>query len=295
MLNRLLDLIHSSEDGLRNKLKEDVHIQNLSLRLGFEAPEAPVTQSFLTEHDSWSSSQVWEGSQEGNRDMIQTGELTRRHALLPQESDTTTSDTHPSTDGVSRESSSTGQFDAQTQWSGGVTSPMDFDPRDQYRIFCSKPHEIPPIKAISVFGSAPSHLTQQMGSPNATQGKVDLHIPEYLIMPAIFEEERCPLAAAYTDFRDYGRKRLAEGASVETVLGPPEVCLNMLFRGRRPGDLHTPNTWACQYMRLLKDFDIYVTLAFVFTFSRNSSGRLRLLKNHMRYSPRRCVRHHFKE
>ncbi|KAK5189377.1 hypothetical protein LTR99_008693 [Exophiala xenobiotica] len=300
MLNRLLDLIHSSEDGVRNRLKEDVHIQNLSQRLGFEAPEAPVTQSFLTEHGSWSSSQVWEGSQEGIRDMIQTGELTRRHALLPQESDTTTSDRHPSTDAVSSKGSSTGQFDAQTHSSAGVQSPMDFDPRDQYRIFCSNYHPIPSVKSITVFGSAPSDLTQQIGSHHAGQPKIDLHIPEYLVQPAIFEEERCPLAAVYTDFRDYGRRRLAEGTPAETVLGAPEVCLNLLFRGRRPNDLHTPSTWACQYMRLLKDFDIYVSLAFVFTFSRfmrwaiaPSEESYALLPEAMRPTPlQRLVPHH---
>ena len=84
----------------------------------------------------------------------------------------------------------------------------------------------------------------------------------------LFEEERCPLAAVYTDFRDYGRRQLAEGTPAEVVLGSPKVELTLFFRDRKHGDPHTPATWACEYMRLLKDLDIFVVLAFIFTYAR---------------------------
>ena len=160
--------------------------------------------------------------------------------------------------------SSSPQFDLSALSDITEESSVQFDPRNRYRIFCSKEHQIPNIKSLTVFGSPPFPLTEEVRNSQSQQG-LNLHIPEYLIMPSLFEEARCPLAAVYTDFRDWGRRRLTEGAPIEAVLGTSRVELTLYFRQRRPEDPHTPNTWACEYMRLLKDFDFYVSLACIFT------------------------------
>ena len=222
------------------------------------------------------------------------------------EDDTTVADTILSTSIRDESSASIGQLDPSARSRTNTPSPIDFDPRDQYRIFCSKHHDVPAIKSIGIFGQPSVEVAQQVDHDTAHHLHFNFHVPEYLIQPALFEEERCPLAAVYTDFRDYGRRRLAEGYSVEVVLGSPRVELTLFFGGRKPEDPHTPNTWACQYMRLLKDLDIYVSLACIFTYSRfmrvsfavtqlrwneneltSSSGLLRRLKQHMPYFQRR--------
>ncbi|KAI1608449.1 hypothetical protein EDD36DRAFT_469335 [Exophiala viscosa] len=128
---------------------------------------------------------------------------------------------------------------------------------------------MPEYKSITIFGQSPWEMAQRaFESSRQHQQENYLRIPEYFVVPSLFEEERCPLAAVYTDFRDLGRRQLAEGTPIDEVLGNPEVELSVYFHGRRPEDPHTPNTWACEYMRLLKDFDIYVALASIFTYSR---------------------------
>ncbi|KAK6365952.1 hypothetical protein LTS17_010919 [Exophiala oligosperma] len=233
LLNRLFDLIRDGDDHIRNRLKDDVHIQNLSQRLGFRIMEDPGDSlDQVEEIRSWPSSQSWEN-------------------ILGFDS-----------------GASSGQFDLAGLSRTTTPSPVDFDPRDQYRILGSKHHDIPAVKSVGIFGQPSGEVAQQLHHPTASHLPLNLHVPEYLIQPALFEEERCPLAAVYTDFRDYGRRRLAEGHSAEVVLGSPQVDLSVFFGGCKLEDRHTPNTWACQYMSLLKDLDIYVSLACVFTYSR---------------------------
>ncbi|OQV06006.1 hypothetical protein CLAIMM_10649 [Cladophialophora immunda] len=153
-----------------------------------------------------------------------------------------------------------------------MPSPGVLDASDQHRIFCSRDHHVPIIESISIFGEIPlppTEITTSHGSITLQQQQIlNLRIPEYLILPLLFDEERYPMAAVYTDFRDYGRRQLAEGQSLETVLGSSKVDLALYLRERQPGDQHTPATWACEFMRLLKDFDTYVALACIFTYAR---------------------------
>ncbi|KIW11526.1 hypothetical protein PV08_10827 [Exophiala spinifera] len=300
LLTRLFDLVRGSDRDLRNKLKDDIHIQNLSRRLGFRA--LTDTGDRVDQHEeirSWPSSQSWEASPEASVDLIQSEELIRRHRLSPLEYERTTADRNLPTIMGFEGNASMGQLDLAALSRESTPSQIDFDPRDQYRIFCSKHHDIPAFKSIAIFGQPSANLAQQLHLDPAHL-HLDLHVPEYLIQPALFEEERCPLAAVYTDFRDYGRRRLAEGHSAEVVLGSPRVELAVFFGGRKSEDPHTPNTWACQYMRLLRDMDIYVSLACVFTYSRfmrwaiaPSEETYALLPEAMRPTPlQRLIPHH---
>lgn len=269
LLNRLFDLIRDGDDHIRNRLKDDVHIQTLSQRLGFRIMEDPGDSlDQVEEIRSWPSSQSWEVSREASHGWIQSEVLIRRHRLSPLEHDTAATDTGLQNILGFDSGASSGQFDLAGLSRTTTPSPVDFDPRDQYRILGSKHHDIPAVKSVGIFGQPSGEVAQQLHHPTASHLPLNLHVPQYLIQPALFEEERCPLAAVYTDFRDYGRRRLAEGHSAEVVLGSPQVDLSVFFGGCKLEDRHTPNTWACQYMSLLKDLDIYVSLACVFTYSR---------------------------
>ncbi|KAK4938645.1 hypothetical protein LTR10_020913 [Elasticomyces elasticus] len=299
----LLEHIQSGSDAGRQELKEDKRFQTLAQTLGipnsnnFEdslSPEVP---------ESWPFPRARKSSRSHNRDDVTQGEeLTKRRAIPSSQGDHTQgprAEQSKTADG--RPGSIDGQSQGRTSSEPGVPEFPHFDPRDQYRIFCPKNHRAPEYKSITVFGQSPWEIAQRgFESSRQHQQKNYLRIPEYYVVPSLFEEDRCPLAAVYTDFRDLGRRQLAEGTPLEDVLGSPEVELSVFFHGRRPEDPHTPNTWACEYMRLLKDFDIYLALASIFTYSRfmrwtiaPSEETYSLLPDPMRPTAlQRLVQHH---
>ena len=252
-------------------LQDDVHIRGLALRLGFVVPEYAETLGA----PAWPYARAT-GRGEVEDDVSQRSELQKRGKRQSPADDRGAMEIDPSTAGSSRTDSSN-QSSHPT-----VSSPGMSEVRDQYRIFCSRDHTTPSIESIRVYGElpfAPTEITTSYGSIKIHQQQVlDLRIPEYLIQPLLFDEERCPMAAVYTDFRDYGRRQIADGQPVETVLGSSKVDVGLYLRERRPGDPHTPATWACEFMRLLDDFDTYVALAFIFTHARFMRVSIEMLK-----------------
>ncbi|EXJ71372.1 uncharacterized protein A1O5_05179 [Cladophialophora psammophila CBS 110553] len=307
MVQRLLQLIYSGDDEIRKRLRDDSQIQVLAERLGLDEPELAATSSASShaeQHEPWFLFQARTTDREQFEDDVsQKGELTRRRAILLEGTPEAAPEAGPS----NILTSPAGSYD--DQWYLPILSDATLqtlrptDPRDQYRIFCLREHETPSIELISIFGDFPLLSTETdtgQGLLVQRQQLVNLDIPEYLVQPMLFEGERCPMAAAYTDFRDYGRRQLAAGFPVEVVLGSSQVDLALYFRERRPDDPHTPATWACEYMRLLKNFDIYVALAWVSTYAHfmrwtiaPSAETYALLPDAMKPTPlQRLVRHH---
>ncbi|KIX94932.1 uncharacterized protein Z520_09242 [Fonsecaea multimorphosa CBS 102226] len=303
MLQRLLQLIHSGDDETRRQFEDDARIRILSQRLGMDVPEHAATSSDPDRQESWASTQArrtnldqfWE-------DVSQKEQLTRRRGVQLGGVHDVAAKADPS----SVLTSPAGSHDEQ--WrpipsDAAVQGPEKNDPRDQFRIFCFRDHDVPSIESISIFGDS-SFLSSKIRASQVLtlqrQQTLNFDIPEYLIQPMLFEGERCPMAAVYTDFRDYGRRQLAAGFPTEFVLGSSQVDLALYFRERRPEDPHTPATWACEYMRLLKNFDIYVALAWIFTYAHfmrwtiaPSAETYALLPEAMRPTPlQRLVRHH---
>ncbi|OAL25435.1 hypothetical protein AYO20_10469 [Fonsecaea nubica] len=286
LLQRLLRLIHSGDDDIRKRLKDDIPIRMLVQRLGMDTPEHAATSSSADTPGSWASAHAEKTSRhEFAEDVSQKEELIRRQGIFPE-------GVH---DFATRAGPSTAWADPRSEES---------DPRDKFRIFCSRTHDTPSVEFVSIFGDSsflsPEIRASQVLTLQQQQQTLNLDIPEYLIQPMLFEGERCPIAAVYTDFRDYGRRQLASGFPVEFVLGPPQVDLTLYFRNRRAEDPHTPVTWACEYMRLLKNFDTYVALAWIFTYTHfmrwtiaPSAATYALLPEAMRPTPlQRLVRHH---
>ncbi|KIW91173.1 uncharacterized protein Z519_08068 [Cladophialophora bantiana CBS 173.52] len=307
MVQRLLQLIYSGDDEIRKRLGADSQIRVLAQRLGLDEPELAATSStssHLAQHEPWSFSHTRATDREQfEEDMGQKEESTRRKAILSEG----TAEAAPKAGPSNRLTSPAGSHD--DQWylpiltDATVQKPRPTDPRDQYRIFCLRERETPSVELISIFGDFPFLSTEMdtgQSLPVQRQQMVNLDIPEYLVQPMLFEGEQCPMAAVYTDFRDYGRRQLAAGFPVEVVLGSSQVDLALYFRERRPDDPHTPATWACEYMRLLKNFDIYVALAWISTITHfmrwtiaPSAETYALLPNAMRPTPlQRLVRHH---
>ncbi|OAP60998.1 hypothetical protein AYL99_06002 [Fonsecaea erecta] len=302
MLQRLLQLIHSGSDEIRKSLRDDAHIQTLAQRLGIDPSEYAVTSSHP---ESWAATHARKTDlNEFGEDVSQKEELIRRQGVPPAEGPLHFAfETDPSTILTSRAGSHDDQWHLPMVSGVATQSPRRPDPRDPFRIFCFRDHDTPSVESISVFGdSSFLSATARASQVLTLQGEqtLRLDIPEYLIQPILFEGERCPMAAVYTDFRDYGRRQLAAGFPVEVVLGSAQVDLALYFREREPEDPHTPATWACEYMRLLKNFDVYVALAWIFTYAHfmrwtiaPSAETYALLPEAMRPTPlQRLVRHH---
>jgi hypothetical protein len=265
LLDRLFGLIRAGDGEVHRMLREDAHVRKLAQRLGMEVPEYVGR----LQSQSWPYVRDTRLGQVED-DVSQRAELQRRHATPRGAGEEGTTEPDSSTvmrspTGSSDRSNFAALFDMNMQ------SPGVPDARDHYRVFCSGNHTAPSIETISIFGDIsfpPVEIKTGYGSVTLRQQQVlNLRIPEFLIQPLLFDEERCPMAAVYTDFRDYGRRQIAEGRPTESVLGSPKVDLALYFRERRPEDPHTPATWACEFMRLLKGFDTFVALAYIFTYA----------------------------
>ncbi|KIW82375.1 hypothetical protein Z517_05402 [Fonsecaea pedrosoi CBS 271.37] len=292
LLQRLLRLIHSGDDDIRKRLKDDVPIRMLVQRLGMDIPEHAGTSSSADTPGSWASAHAEKTSRhEFAEDISQKEELIRRQGIFPEGVHDSGTRAGPSTAWADPVGSRDDQWYLPILAGVHVQRSGESDPRDKFRIFCSRTHDTPSVEFVSIFGDS-SFLSPEIRASQVLtlqqQQTLNLDIPEYLIQPMLFEGERCPIAAVYTDFRDYGRRQLASGFPVEFVLGPPQVDLSLYFRNRRVEDPHTPATWACEYMRLLKNFDTYVALAWIFTYAHfmrvsftayTSGGNTRLTGN----------------
>ncbi|EXJ58891.1 hypothetical protein A1O7_06321 [Cladophialophora yegresii CBS 114405] len=279
-------------------LRQDARSQELAQRLGMEMPE----YIDKLQKRNWPYARDTDRGQVEN-DVSQRGQLQRRRATPRGSGEGGTMESDPSTM-IHSQIESSDQSTSAAPSDMNARSPGVSDARDHFRVFCSGNHTAPSIEIISIFGEMtflPVEVKTTYGTITLRQQQLlDLRIPEYLIQPLLFDEERCPLAAVYTDFRDYGRRQIAEGQPVESVLGNPKVDLALYFRDRQPDDPHTPATWACEFMRLLTGFDTYVALAYIFTYARfmrwsiaPSAETYALLPEAMRPTPmQRLVRHH---
>lgn len=272
MLGRLMELIQSDGDTIRRKFNEDADIQRLARTLGIKQHLVDFAELNLETTQTQPMAYSLERKTHGRWDDVsQRGELSKRRATGVQTGNADMSAAYPLTVSQMHTSPVIQQSDLPASSRGLPQSPSAFDARNQYRIFCSTEHSVSSIESIDIFGewtTIPADFKGPDESVVPYQHTHQVRVPEYLIQPLLFEEERCPLAAIYTDSRDYGRRRLAEGVPAEVVLGSSKVDLNLFFRGRKNGDPHTPATWACENMRLLKDLDIFVVLAFIFTYAR---------------------------
>lgn len=129
----------------------------------------------------------------------------------------------------------------------------------------------------------PSELTRYIGNlpmssallvngyPPSTQRRqlLNFRVPEHCI-PPLLVEETSPLAGMYVAFRDTAMEMIGSGFSVPLILGDPDsVYVDMFIQDRPPlGNLSNVDDWACQLMRNLPDFDVFVQLAWIGLLSK---------------------------
>ena len=272
MLHRLLDIIRSGEDEeIRAYIKSNASLDSVAQRLGVGQLVQERTSVRPDESRFWQSPNPRNSSYDDSpEDINQKEQATMHHPFASEDEDVSGSEMgfsiisdiqEPST----AKRSSFATFSGKASQSGGTP-----DRRDRFRVSRTEIHKSPTVNHIIVFGNSPFAFADTIVNPlDADRAQMfDLKIPLCLVQPLLMEEERCPMAAVYTDFRNLGRRQVAAGVPLDAILGPPEVELDLYFRERTPDDSHTPAGWACEYMRLLEDLDIFVSLAAIYTFAR---------------------------
>ena len=77
-----------------------------------------------------------------------------------------------------------------------------------------------------------------------------------------------PLSLIFVNFKNGVGKMLAQGTSLDEVLGPIDPVVDLIFRSRTPMDSFSACTWACELARTDVAVDIFTQLANAFLLSR---------------------------
>ena len=91
--------------------------------------------------------------------------------------------------------------------------------------------------------------------------------PDHLILPHIVEDES-PLSMMYMEFRAGVNRMLAQGIPLDSVLGPIDPIVDLLFRPRHANDRFTACSWACELARIHVNIDVFTKLANAFLLAR---------------------------
>lgn len=91
--------------------------------------------------------------------------------------------------------------------------------------------------------------------------------PQHLILPHTIDDQS-PLSLTYTNFIQGAQHMLGQGATLESILGPLDAEVDLLFRPREQPDHFSASTWACEVVRLASPIDLVTQLATVFLLAR---------------------------
>ena len=108
------------------------------------------------------------------------------------------------------------------------------------------------------------------GYPPSTQRRqlLNFRVPEHTI-PPLLVEENSDMAKLYVCFKDAALELIGNGFSCPQLLGDPDIIsVDLLFRSRLPDDPQTVCNWACELIKNLPAFDLYVQLAWIALLTR---------------------------
>lgn len=109
------------------------------------------------------------------------------------------------------------------------------------------------------------------GYPQSTQRRqlLNFRVPEHTI-PPLLVEEYSDMSQLYIGFKDAALEMIGNGASAPQILGDPHAIYVDLFllRDRNFSDPYTVCNWACELIKQLPEFDLFVQLAWVGLLSR---------------------------
>lgn len=77
------------------------------------------------------------------------------------------------------------------------------------------------------------------------------------------------MSRLYVGFKDAALELIGNGASAPEILGDSNiVCVDLFIRDRVPGDPYTVCSWACELIKHLPEFDMFVQLAWIALLAR---------------------------
>ncbi|KAF2840056.1 hypothetical protein M501DRAFT_932018 [Patellaria atrata CBS 101060] len=122
-----------------------------------------------------------------------------------------------------------------------------------------------PTGAVHRFGNLPlSSAVQANHYPMDVQVQqmLNLQTHEYAI-PSCIWSDNTPMSNLFFSFRDGARKMIANGTPAHVVIGhAPQFDVELFFRDRNDQDPpHNADSWACEVLKSVSDFDIFVLLA----------------------------------
>ncbi|GJC89296.1 hypothetical protein ColLi_12134 [Colletotrichum liriopes] len=127
----------------------------------------------------------------------------------------------------------------------------------------SSAESLPP-GAVEAFGNLPlSCAVRANYYPAAVQARqlLNLQTEEYRL-PSFIASDGSPLSNLFYSYRDAAMEMLSKGVPSFQVLGPSDrIDLELFFRDREPHDTYDVHSWACELLKNIEGYDIFVQLA----------------------------------
>ncbi|KAF6826850.1 bZIP transcription factor [Colletotrichum plurivorum] len=124
-------------------------------------------------------------------------------------------------------------------------------------------HSLPP-GAVEGFGNLPlSSAVRANHYPPAVQARqlLNMQTEEYRL-PSFMASDGSPLSNIFYSYRDAAMEMLSNGVPSYDVLGPSDhIDLELFFRDRQPDDPYDVHSWACELVKNVDGYDVFVQLA----------------------------------
>ncbi|KAK2026552.1 hypothetical protein LX32DRAFT_695522 [Colletotrichum zoysiae] len=121
-----------------------------------------------------------------------------------------------------------------------------------------------PPGAVGAFGNLPlSCAVRANHYPPAVQARqlLNLQTEEYRL-PSFINSDGSPLSGLFYSYRDAALEMLSNGVPSFQVLGPSDrIDIELFFRNREPHDTYDVHSWACELMKNIEGYDVFVQLA----------------------------------
>ncbi|EFQ26059.1 hypothetical protein CGRA01v4_14498 [Colletotrichum graminicola] len=121
-----------------------------------------------------------------------------------------------------------------------------------------------PPGAVGAFGNLPlSCAVRANYYPPAVQARqlLNLRAEEYRL-PSFINPDGSPLSSLFYTYRDAALEMLSNGVPSFQVLGPSDrIDIELFFRDREPHDAYDVHSWACELMKNIEGYDVFVQLA----------------------------------
>ncbi|CAI0643787.1 unnamed protein product [Colletotrichum noveboracense] len=124
--------------------------------------------------------------------------------------------------------------------------------------------QILPPGAVEGFGNLPlSSAVRANHYPPTVQARqlLSMRTEEYRL-PSFMTSDGSPLSNIFYSYRDAAMEMLSNGVPSYKVLGPQDqIDLELFFRDRQPEDAYDIHSWACELVKNIEGYDVFVQLA----------------------------------